>query len=240
MNKFKIITVNELNNPEVHQRKSTLPGMSEVRNFLLGGCLQNKKESNLRNKIDGSFIVTLDVLPIFGERLVADILKLADKEGLTISPNVITEVYIGTSLVFGCSEYYDVVVADTSNMNGITKAFNEGLFPVFRLSTDLSKIKTSIIEMGKEYRKLVNDDLRNVFTANKPITPTYATLKGATINRKLVEEKKHEALVKEYSSPRKVLRENNDSLRIVVTNDFIKIGYNFIPINDNQTVHISV
>lgn len=212
-----------------------------------------EKKKEIGNKIDGSFAVVVD------DRIFTDLLlKKAVENGLTMPPE--GGVDIGDTLVFGVNKQYDVFPVYTStDKKQITRLFNEGIYPVYRVSElkDRIKIKEALEKMGKEKKRLLTKQAKGLLSGEVPLIPTYATLKAEELGTVLISEKRSKKLLgkettAEVVGGRRLLGEfdtsggaltihnyaNGD--HVLISQNFIKVGYKFIPIKSNNSIYISV
>jgi hypothetical protein len=229
---------------------------------LLNKLKSNDKESKkgekkvFGNKVDGSFAVIVDD-KFFTELL----LKKAVENGLTIPPR--GGVDIGDTLIFGVNKQYDVLPVYTGKDHSqIVRLFEEGIEPVYKVSKleDRIKIKEALEKMGKRKKELLEKKAKKLLNGELPLLPTYATLIAEELGVELIANKRHKKLLKqqeeestttrvvgkrllgEFDTSEGALTIHNHANgdHVLVSQNFIKVGYKFIPIKDNNSVYISV
>ena len=194
-------------------------------------CPKKKEVKKVdRNEVDGSFVVRITDdgnFPELAQRLV----DYASKNGLTIDPGV-RKLQVEDGLSFGAGLDYDV-----KRVKGIHDAYQQKLEPIYQLCKDFEKILQAVKEMAAEKTSLSNDLKKSWATGKRAFIPTYNSLKREVVGGKLVDKKRTKSFEKECD---KVVTPKSNIDRITVSQNFIKVGYDFIPINDNDLVYLSV
>lgn len=219
-----------------------------------------KKESKLRNKVNGSFAVRLDEIEF--PELAQRVLNYAASKGLTIAGDGsaraglfggITNARVNDTLTFGGNLKFDVNFVKTHKKEGIDKMYEDGfpLSTVYSLTLEFPKIIAAIDEMAAEKKELSNKLKNEYIIGERSILPTYYELKQAEVGTKLVKKESIKVVNKEIDDFVDASGIFDDSIRctaktttvnekITVGFNFIQVGDNFIPVNDNQRVRLYV
>jgi hypothetical protein len=201
-----------------------------IREILEKEVEQPKKKS-LRNEVDGSFVVTISekYFPELAQRLI----DLAAKYDLTINPNV-KKLRVGEALSFGSGLDYDV-----NRVKDAHEGYKGKLLPIYGLERDFETIIKAVKEMATEKASLRRKRGMDLVSGKRSFTPTYNELKREEVGGKEVDKKRETWFSKEVKEETKKI-DSSKFDRITVSTNFIKVGYDFIPINDNDLVYISV
>jgi hypothetical protein len=200
--------------------------------------LTTKKQ---RNTVDGSFVVTLN--PAGFSELAQRIINYADQKGLTINP-IVRYAKPGDSLIFGSNLKYDVNLVRTSHKSGVEELYDGGrpFASIYDLVDEFGQIIKAIDEMVEEYSGLLAWRVGEIVTGARADKPTYFELKQEEVGSKLVAEARNKNLKKELDSIHKQIGCpcEHKTQSVTVGYNFIRVGTNLIPVNDNQTVYLSV
>lgn len=223
---------------------------------LLGRVFNRKPAKSLRNSVDGSFAVDFTSTP-----RVKELVRYAYSLGLTVqgdgtcrkisASDDINEAILGDTLLFGTvrARKFDIIYIPTSKIRGgvselygeLARVAKEG--PIYDSISDFDDIKAAIRELAKEKAKLTNEYCRSLANDDLPLAPTFSELKSQEIGRKHAAEfkmksadQKRETTWKDRACTSDLLirRNNGEVLEVNVQNDFVQIGYNFIPVYENK------
>lgn len=191
-----------------------------VRPFSIPEDMAEKIRSSkkkLRNSNDGSFAVLVDEPNVYLENLV----KEAQNRGLTVSGDGtadvkggdITTVDYGKIITFGTSSRFDV--------NWITRqqyACERSIIPIHLLS-DWDTVMKALKAFAKEKRELK----RSVYYYGN--NPTFKDLRARS------RERRFDSYANSYNCRRKVVEvEDCRGITARLHDDFIKVGFDFIPV----------
>jgi hypothetical protein len=185
----------------------------------------------IRNEVDGSFVVRIVNKNTFPE-LAQRLLDYAAKLHLTVNPEL-SKVKVDEAILFGGRNNFDV-----NRVKDACEGFNGQMLPIYHLDRDFEIILDALRELASEKDELSLERGISLATGERAFVPTYNELKREKVGGKLVDKKRNEYFNIELDKEGKKLQRPAEHVRI--STNFIKVGYDFIPINDNDSVYIYV
>ena len=230
MNNFRIVSADEYRTPRNKFDTITDSIVFDFINDLLNIRSSPKPvtpKKKIRDNVDGRFVAVVTSTSALEE--AQKIVTLALKLKLTVDPQV-GYLLPGEGLLFSGSLKYDVTKIRKEDN---AKSLN---FCVYDIESDYDVVKKAVKELAEENEKLQLQLGKEYVTGQRSIIPTYYELKINKEGEKLLDKKRRDKGVKQFTTKTECLCRED----ITISQNFIKVGLVFIPIKDNDVVHIYV